>query len=91
MSFIVYGGELTNVGAPTPAKFDLSVFRAPEKVELVGFYPDRAQANVAWRGRAQATVDNALMRFFVHEVDNVRTFEVEVTRLSIPYDQLAPA
>jgi myo-inositol-1(or 4)-monophosphatase len=54
---IVIGGELKDLGAPA--------FRDLDKVELVGAYPSYAAAYVAWKARAQATVDNALMRYFI--------------------------
>ena len=54
---LVIGGELTSVdGAPE--------FRDLSKVDLVGAYPTYADAAHAWRAKAQATVDNALMRYF---------------------------
>jgi hypothetical protein len=34
-------------------------------VEFVGAYPNYESALKAWRGKAQATVDNALMRYFI--------------------------
>ena len=54
---LVIGGELKGT--------DGQEFRDPSKVEFVGAYPDYATAKVAWKGRAQATVDNALMRYFI--------------------------
>lgn len=54
---IVIGGELKSV--------DSNEFRDLGKVELVGAYPDYATAHAAWKSRAQQTVDNALMRFFI--------------------------
>jgi hypothetical protein len=54
---IVIGGELTTV--------DSHEFRDLTKVELVGAYPNYAEAHKAWRAKAQATVDNALMRYFI--------------------------
>ena len=54
---LVLGGELT---APDRIEFkDLS------KVHVVGVYPNYKSALAAWRAAAQATVDNAHMRFFV--------------------------
>ena len=54
---LVFGGELT---APHSMEFkDLG------KLDLVGMYPNYAEALKAWRGKAQATVDNALVRYFV--------------------------
>lgn len=54
---IVIGGELKNVGG--------TEFRDLSNVELVGAYPNYEEAKKAWRGKAQSTVDNALMRYFV--------------------------
>ena len=54
---IVIGGELKDVRD--------TEFRDLSKVELVGAYPNYDEAKRAWRGKAQATVDNALMRYFV--------------------------
>jgi hypothetical protein len=54
---IVIGGELKSV--------DSVEFRDLAKVELVGAYPNYATAHAAWRAKAQATVDNALMRYFI--------------------------
>jgi hypothetical protein len=54
---LVIGGELKELGGHE--------FRDLEHVEFVGAYPDYATARVAWKARAQATVDNALMRYFI--------------------------
>ena len=54
---IVIGGELKNL--------DTKEFRDLSTVEFVGAYPNHAEAHKAWKARAQATVDNALMRFFI--------------------------
>lgn len=54
---LVIGGELRHLDAP--------VFRDLSKVEFVGAYPNYEEARKAWKARAQATVDNALMRFFI--------------------------
>lgn len=54
---IVIGGELKDLGGVE--------FRDLSKVELVGAYPSYAEARKAWKARAQATVDNALMRYFI--------------------------
>ena len=53
----VFGGELK--------KTDEVEFRDLSKLEFVGMYPNFAEAEKAWRGKAQATVDNAQMRYFV--------------------------
>ena len=55
---LVIGGELKTLEGPPE-------FQDPAKVDLVGAYPNYQQALSAWRGRAQSTVDNALMRYFI--------------------------
>ena len=40
-------------------------FKDLNNVELVGVYPNYAAAELAWRAKAQQTVDNAEMRYFV--------------------------
>lgn len=54
---LVFGGELT-----TPHSLE---FKDLTKLDMVGMYPNYAEALKAWRGKAQATVDNAQMRYFV--------------------------
>jgi hypothetical protein len=54
---IVIGGELKDV--------QNIEFRDLAKVEFVGAYPSYAEAHRAWKAKAQATVDNALARYFI--------------------------
>jgi hypothetical protein len=54
---LVIGGEL--------ADFEHVTFRDPSKIDFVGAYASYEEAVQAWRSKAQATVDNALMRYFV--------------------------
>jgi uncharacterized protein DUF4170 len=54
---LVIGGELT--------KLEDVEFKDLSKVELVGVYPNYATAYTAWRAKAQQTVDNAQMRYFI--------------------------
>jgi len=55
---LVIGGELKSLVGPAEFK-DLA------KVDIVGAYPNYKAALAAWRGKAQQTVDNALMRYFI--------------------------
>ena len=55
---LVFGGELKALGGAPE-------FRNLANMEFVGAYPDYASAVAAWKGKAQATVDNALMRYFI--------------------------
>jgi len=54
---IVFGGELT--------RLDGAEFRDPGAIDVVGVYPNYAQAHDAWKAKAQLTVDNALTRYFI--------------------------
>lgn len=54
---LVFGGELESP--------DSVRFRDLEALDIVGVYPNYAEAEKAWRAKAQATVDNALMRYFI--------------------------
>ncbi|MFZ5720624.1 MAG: DUF4170 domain-containing protein [Pseudomonadota bacterium] len=55
---LVIGGELKSLEGPPEFK-DLS------QIDLVGAYATYEEAVRAWRSKAQQTVDNALMRYFV--------------------------
>lgn len=54
---LVIGGELTSLTD--------TEFKDLDKVEMVGVYPNYATAYVAWKSKAQQTVDNAHMRYFI--------------------------
>ena len=54
---LVFGGELSD---PSGTEFVDTA-----KLDLVGIYPNYKAAYEAWRGKAQATVDDAHMRYFI--------------------------
>lgn len=54
---LVFGGELKSVEGVE--------FKDLGKLDIVGIYPDFASAQKVWKAKAQATVDNAEMRYFV--------------------------
>jgi hypothetical protein len=54
---LVFGGELDEVSAIE--------FKDLDKLEIVGVYPNYASAYSAWKAKAQGTVDNAEMRYFI--------------------------
>lgn len=54
---LVFGGELEDVAGVQ--------FRDVANLDVVGVFPDYASARAAWKAKAQATVDNAHMRYFV--------------------------
>lgn len=54
---LVFGGELTSLAGVE--------FRDLNRLDVVGIYPNYAEAYAAWKGAAHRTVDNALMRYFI--------------------------
>ena len=54
---LVFGGELENLE-------DVK-FRNLDELDIVGIYPNYAEAHKAWKAAAQQTVDNAHMRYFI--------------------------
>lgn len=52
------------IGGEVQAGDDI-VFKDLSQVELVGVYPNYAAAYAVWKQKAQQTVDNAEMRYFV--------------------------
>ena len=54
---LVFGGELQNVADVT--------FKDLDKLDIVVIFPNYASAYAAWKAKAQGTVDNAHMRYFI--------------------------
>lgn len=54
---LVFGGELNHVAS--------SEFKNLDELDIVGIFPNYASAYSAWRAKAQGTVDNAEMRYFI--------------------------
>lgn len=54
---LVFGGELSSV-----AEIE---FKDLSKLDVVGIYPNYASAYSAWKAKAQGSVDNAQMRYFI--------------------------
>lgn len=54
---LVLGGELEDIKAVT--------FKDLSKVDVVGVYPNYASAYAVWKQKAQMTVDNAELRYFI--------------------------
>jgi hypothetical protein len=69
---LVFGGELDGVAG--------NEFRNIDELDIVGIYPNYASAYAAWKAKAQGTVDNAEMRYFI----------VHLHRLLDPQIQAAP-
>jgi len=54
---LVFGGELSSL--------ETVEFKDLDKLEFVGIYPNYATAYAAWRAKAQQSVDNAQVRYFI--------------------------
>jgi hypothetical protein len=54
---LVFGGQLESL--------DSTVFRDLSAIDFVGVFPDYTSAHAAWKSKAQATVDDAHMRYFI--------------------------
>ncbi|MAS07207.1 MAG: inositol monophosphatase [Ahrensia sp.] len=54
---LVFGGELESL--------DSMRFRDLNDLDIVGVFPNYKTAEAAWRSKAQQTVDNAHMRYYV--------------------------
>ncbi|MCR9138088.1 MAG: DUF4170 domain-containing protein [Alphaproteobacteria bacterium] len=54
---LVFGGELEDLSGVS--------FRDLEDLDIVGIFPNYETAHAAWRAKAQKTVDNAHMRYFI--------------------------
>ncbi|MEO1281914.1 MAG: DUF4170 domain-containing protein [Pseudomonadota bacterium] len=54
---LVFGGELTSL--------DGMNFRDLNDLDIIGIFPNYAEAQKAWKAAAQKSVDNAHMRYFV--------------------------
>jgi hypothetical protein len=54
---LVFGGELESL--------DSTRFRNLDELDIVGIYPNYKAAQTAWKAKAQQTVDNAHMRYYV--------------------------
>lgn len=54
---LVFGGELEDIS-------DIK-FKDLDSLDVVGIYPNYATAYSAWKNKAQMTVDNAQIRYFI--------------------------
>ena len=69
---LVFGGELKSL--------DSVEFKDLDKLDIVGVYPNYATAYAAWKGQAQRTVDNALMRYFIVHMHRLLDPATDATR-----------
>ena len=68
---LVFGGELESLG-------DMQ-FRNLDEIDIVGVFPDYKSAYAVWKGKAQSTVDNAHMRYFIVHLHRLLDPETETT------------
>ena len=68
---LVFGGELNDVAS--------TEFKSLDKLEVVGIYPNYASAYAAWKAKAQGTVDNAEMRYFIVHLHRLLDPETEAS------------
>jgi len=69
---LVFGGELE--------RLDEVSFRDLAGLDIVGIYPNYAEAYKAWKAKAQATVDNAQMRYFIVHLHRLLDPETDGSR-----------
>ena len=69
---LVFGGELDDVKAVT--------FKDLAKLDVVGFYPNYAEAHKSWLGKARETIDNAEMRYFIVHLHRLLDPAADVTK-----------
>jgi hypothetical protein len=66
---LVFGGEL--------ARLESVEFKDLDQLDVVGIYPNYASAYAAWKAKAQQTVDNAQMRYFIVHLHRLLDPETE--------------
>lgn len=69
---LVFGGELMH--------FDGTEFRDLDELDIVGIYPNYAIAHAAWKAKAQQSVDNALIRYFIVHLHRLLDPETDTAR-----------
>jgi len=69
---LVFGGELETVDGLT--------FRDLDALDLVGIYPNYASAYRVWKQKAQQSVDNAHMRYFIVHMHRLLDPETDTAR-----------
>jgi hypothetical protein len=60
---LVFGGELVSTEGIE--------FKDLSRLDIVGIYPNFAEARAAWAAKAQGTVDQAQMRYFVVHIHHL--------------------
>ena len=69
---LVFGGELTHLGGVE--------FKDISNLDIVGIYPNFAEAHRAWNAKARETIDNAQMRYFIVHLHRLLDPATDVTK-----------
>jgi uncharacterized protein DUF4170 len=69
---LVLGGELSSLDDVT--------FKDLDEVDIVGVFPNYATAYAAWKAKAQKTVDNAQVRYFIVHLHRLLDPDTDTTR-----------
>jgi len=69
---LVFGGELDDVKNVH--------FKDLAELDVVGFYPNYAEAYEAWLGKARETMDNAQTRYFIVHLHRLLDPSTDVTK-----------
>jgi hypothetical protein len=64
---LVFGGELVSTQG--------TAFKDPNKIHIVGMFPNYDAAFKAWKAEAQRTVDEAQTRYFIAHIHRLRDEE----------------
>ncbi|MDZ5452612.1 DUF4170 domain-containing protein [Labrys sedimenti] len=71
---LVFGGELSSIEGME--------FKDLQGLDIVGIYPNYASAQAAWKAKAQASVDNAQMRYFIVHLHRLLDPTTDTTKRS---------
>lgn len=68
---LVFGGELQNLKS--------NQFKNINDLDVVGIFPDYQSAQEAWQAKAQSSVDNALQRYYIIDLQQFLDTEISDT------------